>query len=103
MKNHEKDRHVVAAAVKAGAQVVTTSNLRDFASLPDGIEAQSPDLFLTSLFDLQPALFVDLLREQARDLVKPPMALDEFLDRLARVAPELVAAVQDRLANRADE
>lgn len=103
MKNHEKDRHVVAAAVKAGAQVVTTSNLRDFASLPDGIEAQSPDRFLTSLFDLQPALFVDLLREQARDLVKPPMALDELLDRLARVAPELVAAVQDRLANRADE
>jgi predicted nucleic acid-binding protein len=29
MPNHEKDRHVAAAAVKAGAQVVVTSNLKD--------------------------------------------------------------------------
>ena len=32
MKNEEKDRHVVAAAVKAGAQVVVTNNLRHFRS-----------------------------------------------------------------------
>jgi hypothetical protein len=46
MKNHEKDRHVAAAAVKASAQVITTSNLKDFGELPEGIEAQSPDVFL---------------------------------------------------------
>jgi hypothetical protein len=34
MRNHEKDRHVAAAAVKASAQVITTSNLKDFADLP---------------------------------------------------------------------
>lgn len=39
MKNDPKDRHVVAAAVKAGAQVIATANLKDFATLPDGIEA----------------------------------------------------------------
>ncbi len=32
MKNHWKDRHVLAAAVHAGAQIVLTSNLRDFKS-----------------------------------------------------------------------
>src|SRR4051812_1551533 len=32
MTNHPKDRHVVAAAVKAGAQVIATANLKDFAS-----------------------------------------------------------------------
>jgi hypothetical protein len=46
MQNDAKDRHVVAATVKAGAQVVTTANLKDFTPLPDGIEAQSPDEFL---------------------------------------------------------
>lgn len=51
MHNDAKDRHVVAAAVKAGAQVVTTLNLKDFRPLPEGIEAQSPDAFLCNLFD----------------------------------------------------
>lgn len=94
MPNDPKDRHVVAAAVKAGAQVITTANLRDFAALPDGVEAQSPDEFLCNLFDLDPTRFEELLRDQAADLVKPPMSFDELLARLARVVPELVAAVR---------
>ncbi|MGH7272451.1 MAG: PIN domain-containing protein, partial [Polyangiaceae bacterium] len=57
MPNDPKDRHVVAAAVKAGAQVITTANLKDFATLPDGVEAQSPDDFLCNLFDLDPVGF----------------------------------------------
>jgi len=75
LQNDEKDRHVVAAAVKAGAQVITTSNLKDFLPLPDGLEAQSPDEFLNNLFDLDPQAFVELLREQAADLLKPPVSL----------------------------
>jgi len=93
MKNEEKDRHVAAAALKAGAQVIVTSNLRDFAHLPEGIEAQSPDEFLCSLFDLDPTAFVELLREQAGDLVNPPMTFDELLHRLSRVVPDFVAIV----------
>src|SRR4051812_25877812 len=46
MRNHEKDRHVVAAALKAGAQVIVTANIKDFDLLPEGMEAQSPDQFL---------------------------------------------------------
>ena len=94
MQNDPKDRHVVAAAVKAGAQVITTANLKDFRVLPDGVEAQSPDEFLCNLFDLDPIGFEELLREQAGDLVKPPMSFDELLERLARIVPELVDAVR---------
>ncbi|MGF1512017.1 MAG: PIN domain-containing protein [Myxococcota bacterium] len=54
MPNESKDRHVAAAAVKAGAQVIVTNNLKDFRTLPDGIEAQSADEFLCNLFDLVP-------------------------------------------------
>jgi predicted nucleic acid-binding protein len=95
MRNQPKDRHVVAAAVKAGAQVIVTSNLRDFAPLPPGIEVQSPDEFLCDLFEMDPAGFVGLLREQAADLAKPPMTLEELLDRLGRIVPDLATAVRD--------
>jgi predicted nucleic acid-binding protein len=98
MRNDEKDRHVAAAAVKAGAQVIVTSNLDDFRELPEGIEAQSPDAFLCTLRDLNPDGFLELLREQAADLVKPPMTFEELLVRLARVVPELVAAVRANVA-----
>lgn len=94
MTNHEKDRHVVAAAVKAGAQVVVTENLKDFRSLPAGIEAQTPDEFLSNLFDLDPPGFVELLRQQAADLKRPPVTFDELLANLTKPAPTLVASVR---------
>jgi predicted nucleic acid-binding protein len=94
MKNQAKDRHVVAAAVRAGAQVITTSNVRDFRPLPDGLEAQSPDEFLSNLFDLDPDALVDVLREQASDLQRPPVTVGELIARLAHVAPDFAAAVR---------
>jgi predicted nucleic acid-binding protein len=95
MENDEKDRHVAAAAVKAGAQVIATANLKDFAQLPDGVEAQSPDEFLCNLFDLDPEDFVQLIRDQAADLVNPSMTFEELLQRLVRVVPDVVAAIRE--------
>lgn len=54
MTNHPKDRHVLAAAVRAKAEVIVTSNLKDFQSkdlASWNIEAQSPDDFLSQRFD----------------------------------------------------
>jgi len=98
MPNETKDRHVAAAAVKAGAQVIATANLKDFHPLPDGIEAQSPDEFLSNLFDLDPERFTEMLREQASDLKRPPMTFDELLDRLARAVPHLIESVRENVA-----
>ncbi len=97
MKNHEKDRHVVTAAVKAGAQVIVTSNLKHFRELPEGIEAQSPDDFLCNIFDLDPDGMVELVREQAAALKKPKRSYEELLDGLSKVVPEFVAALRVRL------
>lgn len=96
MPNHEKDRHVAAAAVKAGAQVIVTSNRKDFRTLPDGIEAQSPDEFLPNLFDLDPDGMVELIREQAKALCNPPRAFDELLRGLAKSVPDFASSVADR-------
>jgi predicted nucleic acid-binding protein len=93
MGNHAKDRHVAAAAVKAGAQVIVTANLRDFTNLPDPIEAQHPDQFLCYLFDLDPDGMVELLTEQAKDRKRPPISLAQMLEAMAKVAPDFVATV----------
>ncbi len=49
------DRHVLAAAIVAGADVIVTCNLRYFpvqALDPYEIEAQHPDEFVRQLVDL---------------------------------------------------
>ncbi len=54
MTNDPKDRHVLAAAVHAGAGAVVTFNLRDFpadALAPWGVEAVHPGAFLAALYD----------------------------------------------------
>lgn len=97
MPNDEDDRHVAAAAVKAGAQVIVTSNLRDFAKMPTGIEAQSPDAFLCNLFGLDQDLIIDLLRQQAADHKKVPTTFEELLVGLEQWAPEFVKALRGRV------
>jgi len=100
MPNHEKDRHVAAVAVKAGAQVIITSNLKDFRALPEGIEAQSPDGFLLDLLDLTPNDMLELLERQAGALKRPPLSLDELLVGLGRTVPEFESQVRQSLPRR---
>lgn len=103
MPNDPKDRHVAAAAVAAHAQVIVTSNLRDFPPeglAPLGIEVQSPDVFLTHLFHLAPGVMVEIVEYQAAVLNKPPMEAERILDKLAIFAPEFVRLVRDWRARR---
>ena len=54
------DRHVLAAAIRAGAAVIVTYNLKDFPAetlARFDIEAQHPDDFLVGLLDQAPAWF----------------------------------------------
>lgn len=94
MKNDENDRHVAAAAVKAGAQVIVTMNLSDFRDLPEGLEAQHPDEFLVNLFDLDPDSLTAIVQRQAADLKRPPRTFDEISRALAKLVPDFAAAVR---------
>jgi hypothetical protein len=79
------DRHVVAAAIRTGAQVIVTSNLDDFpevALAPYSIEAQHPDTFVLHLIDLAPGAVCSVVSEQAAALKNPPRSLGEVLDVL---------------------
>ncbi|MEQ8978737.1 MAG: PIN domain-containing protein [Deltaproteobacteria bacterium] len=95
MPNDEKDRHVAAAAVKAGAQVIVTNNLKDFRSLPENLEAQSADEFLCNLLDLAPDQMLALVRTQAAALRKPPRTFDDILRGLGKSAPSFAAELRN--------
>lgn len=100
MPNHKDDRHVLAAAVKCGAQVIVTQNLRHFPSrllLPFEIEAQTPDDFLVHLFHLDPEMMVRIIIKQAGDLRKPPRTVLELLQGLEKQAPIFVRLVREQL------
>jgi hypothetical protein len=96
MPINQKDRHVLAAAVATSSQVIVTDNLRDFPNSllrPYGVEAQSPDEFLTNLHELDPSTVNRVLREQASSLKRPPHDLGWLLEQLAADTPRFHAAV----------
>ena len=100
MTNHPKDRHVLAAAVACGAQMIVTSNLRDFpeaALAPHKMQALAPDTFLCLLARQYPEQMLLILREQAGDLRNPPKTLEQLLDTLAQHAPGFVALMRREL------
>ncbi len=79
------DRHVLAAAIKANAQVIVTANLSDFPAdtlAPFNIEAKHPDDFVLDLLDLAPAKVALIVSEQATSLRNPPRTVDDLLDTL---------------------
>ena len=77
------DRHVLAAAIVSGADVIVTYNLSDF---PDskiakfGIEAQHPDEFIRHLLDLAPHLVCLAVKRQRQSLQNPPKSVTELLE-----------------------
>lgn len=80
MRNDPKDRHVVAAAVKAGAQVVVTENIRHFSPMPEGMEAQTADEFLCNLFDLNPERMMLALAKVCARRKRPPNELGPLVE-----------------------
>jgi predicted nucleic acid-binding protein len=101
MRNDPKDRHVLAAAVACGAQVIVTMNLRDFpgeALNVHRIEAQHPDQFLEHLYHVNPEALHHVVTAQAAALLAPPLTVSQVLEVLALTAPRFAALVREHLA-----
>lgn len=80
------DRHVLAAAIHAGADAIVTYNLRDFpASELDqyDIEALHPDEFIHHQFGLHAAAVIIAAQRCRERLKNPPVSADNYLATLA--------------------
>lgn len=78
------DRHVVAAAIRAGAQTIMTSNLRDFPAdelARYDIEAQSPDAFVKAQIGVSRDAVYAAVQQIANSWRNPPGTFDDVLDR----------------------
>ena len=79
------DRHVLAAAVRAGAQTIVTFNLSDFPVerlAPYDVEAIHPDDYVLGLIDFAPGSMCSIVTEQAASLRNPPRTISDLLDTL---------------------
>lgn len=88
------DRHILAAAIKCGASVIVTYNLRDFPAnilKRFEIEALHPDAFLSDIWDLDQAAILEAVQKQRASLKNPTYTARELLDTLLKQQlPEIV-------------
>jgi predicted nucleic acid-binding protein len=90
------DRHVLAAAIKANAQVIVTENLKHFPQdnlEPWNIEAQTADDFVQDLIDLSRQTVYAQVQRMADAQKNPPGTVDDMLSALEHCG--LVGSVAD--------
>lgn len=81
------DRHVLAAAIKARAQLIVTNNLKDFPSVTLeawDMEAKSPDDFILDQIDLNREAVHSAVQRIADSRAKPPATIHDVLTTLER-------------------
>ena len=97
------DRHVLAAALECGAQMILTFNLRHFPeeSLAPAVSAIHPDGLLPVLAAADPDRILASIRKVRHRMAAPSMTPAQFLDALLRAHLPLTAKalgpLQDRM------
>ncbi len=79
------DRHVLAAAIKCGADLILTFNLGDFPEqvlASYGISACHPDAFLIDQLNLDPENVCTAIRKHRASLKKPPKTVEAYLETM---------------------
>lgn len=83
----EKDKHVLAAAIKTNAHLIVTNNLKDFPEKyldTFGLKAISADDFLTDLIDLNHEVAIKAFKELVLNKKNPEMNEFEVLESFRR-------------------
>lgn len=84
----EKDRHVLAAAIKTNANVIVTNNVKDFPAeylQSFGLKAKTADDFLTDIIDLDQEQAVAAFKEMVLYKKNPPLDEYEVLKQLRKI------------------
>lgn len=98
LSNEEKDRHVLAAAIRGSCPLVLTFNLRHFPSsalAPWSIHASHPQDYLLILYEMEPKQGIRCLGEIAG---RRKIELEDHLIVLGKVLPKFSARLLDELS-----
>jgi predicted nucleic acid-binding protein len=88
------DRHVLAAALRAGAQVIVTPNLKDFPAedlAEYNIEPKFPDDFVLDQISIDDRIVFSCVQAMANGRGNPPQTVQDILAELENTG--LVASV----------
>lgn len=97
MTNDAGDRHVLAAAVAAKAEVIVTENTRHFpaeACEPYGIQTRTLDEFITDLVSLNAADVWASIEEMTSRRTNPPLTIVEICNILDGHIPTGLASLR---------
>lgn len=92
------DRHVVAAAFAARADVIVTNNVRHFAPerlAESGVLVHTADEFLVHQWWLDPQGVIDEIAAMAAATSRPALSVAQVLESLRRQGPDFVRLVED--------
>ena len=91
------DRHVLAAAITASAELIVTYNLADFPATKlstFNIESQHPDDFLARLINADADAVCSGVKKHRESLRNPPKTIEEYFGTLAHLSlPQTVASL----------
>ena len=79
------DRHVLAAAIKAGAQAIVTRNLRHFPKgrlVPWNMRAKSPDDFVRDQIDIDRQAVYACVQQIVDSRTRRPVTIEDVLQEL---------------------
>ncbi|MDV3002865.1 MAG: putative ribonuclease VapC50 (plasmid) [Chroococcopsis gigantea SAG 12.99] len=88
---HDGDRHVLATALLADAEIIATLNLKHFRlqdTITWEVEAQHPDTFLVGLLEKNREEIKTIITRQASRLKNPPLSVQQLLVQLAKQVPQ---------------
>ena len=84
----EKDRHVLAAAIKTNANTIVTNNLKDFPKeylAGFCLKAKGVDDFITDIIDLNQDRAIQAFKDLVLNRTNPDLDEYQILDRFRRI------------------